>query len=278
MYDKLGDTIKHTRIERGYSKKQIADRVGVNFATYTKAEEGTGSIKFGSIVKICSVLGIDLFNEDLLNIEKVELPEPRTVTLNTMQGIVDKIRLDIATLQANSGGALTETYLLNHQDLIKPFNKDNLGSNTMDLTLGNHIGLENGKNVDITNGYDLEPGQFVLGYTNEIISIPSDAVGVVKGKSSRAREGLMIECAGLCDSGWSGQIVLEIKNLNQNTKIHLTPGMKICQILYLKNCGDVKNLYSAETGHHYQDQRAVTRSWEESKVTSKCKHIPVDYK
>lgn len=159
---------------------------------------------------------------------------------------------------------LSDDQIINYNTkLVDPLIEQNVSPVSVDLTLGNKIGLEDGTEVDITDGYDMRPGEFLLAYTTETVRVPLDLVGIVKGKSSRAREGLMVECAGLCDSGWSGQVVLEMKNLNQHRTIQLKPGMKICQIMFMAVLGEVSKPYSSANGHHYQNQTGVTRSWQD---------------
>jgi dCTP deaminase len=81
------------------------------------------------------------------------------------------------------------------------------------------------------HGVWLEPGQCVLGSTVERIQLPNDLVGVVRGKSSIAREFVSVEAAGLIDPGFRGDITLEIKN-NSSREYLLRPGKAICHITF----------------------------------------------
>jgi dCTP deaminase len=93
------------------------------------------------------------------------------------------------------------------------------------------------------DGYDLEPGTFVLGWTLEAIQLPhtSRLAARVEGKSSLARLGMGVHVtaptihAGFGyrqnDVSFPGNpIQLEIFNLGPLT-IKLTSGMKICQLI-----------------------------------------------
>lgn len=115
---------------------------------------------------------------------------------------------------------------------------------SIDLRLGNQIILPKGghiidpqENLGTTdsprpwNMHVLTPGEFVLGSTLEYVQIPPHLVGHLEGKSSLARFGLQIECAGYVDPGWRGRLTLEIKNLGLDIII-LRPGMLICQIRF----------------------------------------------
>jgi len=60
----------------------------------------------------------------------------------------------------------------------------------------------------------LHPGEFVLGSTLEIISIPDDLAARLEGKSSLGRLGLLTHStAGFVDPGFSGHITLELSNV-----------------------------------------------------------------
>src|SRR5881397_4111878 len=51
----------------------------------------------------------------------------------------------------------------------------------------------------------LHPGEFVLGSTLEVVTLPDDLAGRLEGKSSLGRLGLLIHStAGFVDAGWSG--------------------------------------------------------------------------
>jgi len=77
--------------------------------------------------------------------------------------------------------------------------------------------------------FNIPPGVFALGSTIEWVTLGKQVVGQVHGKSSWARRGLMVECAGLVDPGFSGQLTLELKNLTEKT-IRVEQGKRICQL------------------------------------------------
>jgi len=80
----------------------------------------------------------------------------------------------------------------------------------------------------------LHPGEFVLGSTTEKVTLPSDLVARLEGKSSLGRLGLLIHStAGFVDAGWDGHLTLELSNV-ANLPITVYPGMKIGQISFLQ--------------------------------------------
>lgn len=142
---------------------------------------------------------------------------------------------------------------------------DNVSPASIDLTLQctEVVHEDRTKEKLSLNEYTIKPGEFILMSTNEAVDVPKDFVGVVKGKSSLARKGLMVECAGFIDPSFSGQITLEIKNLNQGRNIRLYDGMKICQIVFVRMAETPTSGYSKDTGHHYQGQHGATKAYDD---------------
>lgn len=105
------------------------------------------------------------------------------------------------------------------------------------------------------------PGDFMLGHTSEIVSIPDDLVGFLSGKSSWARKGLTVHVtAGLIDPGFHGQIVLELVN-HSHVPIDLHAGVKIAQLSFQELSTPAERPYgSAGLGSHYQGQRGAVGS------------------
>src|SRR6478609_467658 len=107
----------------------------------------------------------------------------------------------------------------------------------------------------------LHPGEFVLGSTYEVVSLPDDVAARVEGKSSLGRLGLLTHAtAGFVDPGFSGHVTLELANV-ATLPIKLYPGMKIGQLCFIRLSSPAENPYgSAAYGSHYQGQRGPTAS------------------
>ena len=107
----------------------------------------------------------------------------------------------------------------------------------------------------------LHPGEFVLGSTLEVVSLPDDLAGRLEGKSSLGRLGLLTHStAGFIDPGFSGHITLELSNV-ANLPITLWPGMKIGQLCLFRLSSAAEHPYgSAVYGSRYQGQRGPTPS------------------
>jgi dCTP deaminase len=111
----------------------------------------------------------------------------------------------------------------------------------------------------------LHPGEFVLGSTLEVVTLPNDLAGRLEGKSSLGRLGLLTHAtAGFIDPGFTGHITLEFSNA-ANLPVTLWPGMKIGQLCVFRLSTPAEHPYgSAIYGSRYQGQRGPTpsRSWQ----------------
>jgi len=107
----------------------------------------------------------------------------------------------------------------------------------------------------------LHPGEFVLGVTQESVSLPDDIVARLEGKSSLGRLGLLIHStAGFVDPGWRGHLTLELSNVAR-LPITLFAGMRIGQISFLHLSSPAERLYGgAGLGSKYQGDEGPTPS------------------
>jgi len=115
--------------------------------------------------------------------------------------------------------------------------------------------------VSADEPFVLHPGEFVLGSTYEVITLPDDIAGRLEGKSSLGRLGLLTHStAGFIDPGFSGHVTLELSNV-ANLPIKLWPGMKVGQLCLFRLSSPAEHPYgSAIYGLRYQGQRGPTPS------------------
>ena len=115
--------------------------------------------------------------------------------------------------------------------------------------------------VDSTEAFVLHPGEFVLGATFEVVSLPDDVAARLEGKSSLGRLGLLTHStAGFIDPGFSGHVTLELSNV-ATLPITLWPGMKIGQLCFFRLTSAAEHPYGSEKyGSRYQGQRGPTAS------------------
>jgi len=117
--------------------------------------------------------------------------------------------------------------------------------------------------IEVERGepFILHPGEFVLGSSFEIVTLPDDLAARLEGKSSLGRLGLVTHStAGFVDPGFNGHVTLELSNA-ATLPIKLWPGMKVGQLCFFRLSSPAENPYgSAKSGSRYQGQRGPTAS------------------
>ena len=159
--------------------------------------------------------------------------------------------------------------------------KDQVHASSMDLRLGKYFKVykhsqfalldpREQRTEEITEMIEVEedkpfivqPGEFVLGVTQEKVKLPNDLVARVEGRSSLGRLGLLVHAtAGFVDAGFEGTITLEIGNVNR-MPIAIYPGQRVCQLAFEKMTSEALVPYGDKTCSKYQGQVLP----EESKV------------
>lgn len=131
---------------------------------------------------------------------------------------------------------------------------------SLDLRLGNsfaHLPYNSFSEIvrEMRSHIIVQPGEFLLANTVEHLTMPFHVAGMVHGKSTWARRGLMVEAAGLVDPGFEGTITLELKNMSSRP-IPLVAGLAIAQIsFHLTDVAVVRPYGSEGLRSHYQGQK-----------------------
>lgn len=151
--------------------------------------------------------------------------------------------------------------------------KDQIHASSMDMRLGKYFKVykhsqfamldpKNPHEEEITEMFEVEegkpfivqPGEFVLGVTEEKVKVPNDLVARVEGRSSLGRLGLLIHAtAGFVDAGFEGTITLEIGNVNR-MPIAIYPGQRICQLAFEQMTSEALVPYGDKKCSKYQGQ------------------------
>lgn len=105
--------------------------------------------------------------------------------------------------------------------------------------------------VPFAESFLLPPYAFALGVSLERISMPAGFFGVCMEKSTTARAALGVTVTPL-EPEWEGYLTLELHNKTAYS-IRLTPGMGICQLLFLKGDQHCAVSYKDRNGK-YQNQ------------------------
>jgi dCTP deaminase len=138
---------------------------------------------------------------------------------------------------------------------IEPLDRSQIGPASVDLHLGREIRVMDGQTkgpihvledaeptgsiqiVEMDEHYVLEPGQTVLGLTQERLFLPSDLCAWIEGRSRIARLGLAIHVtSGFVQPGVANHQVLEMSNV-AGVPLALHPGIRICQIVLERTQG-----------------------------------------
>ena len=141
--------------------------------------------------------------------------------------------------------------------VIEPYDESAVGPASIDLTLDNKIrvfvvkdkkiSINDGldylsitKEIDISKGYFLRPGELIIGMTKEKITLTDNLCGWLNSRSKFARVGFMSHItAPFLQPGISNRQALEIFNAG-NEIIELVPGVRVCQLIIEEVKGGVK--------------------------------------
>jgi dCTP deaminase len=162
---------------------------------------------------------------------------------------------------------LSDTRILeeieNKNIIIKPYNRENLGSNSYDVHLGKNLAtykdglLDAKKHNEIDHfeipdeGFVLKPNSLYLGVTLEYTETHAH-VPFLEGKSSTGRLGIDIHAtAGKGDIGFCGHWTLEI---SCKIPVRIYAGMPIGQLIYFPLEGQVEIPYDKKNNSKYSNQ------------------------
>jgi dCTP deaminase len=97
--------------------------------------------------------------------------------------------------------------------------------------------------IPFDGAFILHPGEFALAPSFESFRIPKKLVGLLDGRSSLGRLGIIVHVtSGSVDPGFSGPLILELANLGR-IPVKLFPLMRIASIKFLSVEGDIEHPY-----------------------------------
>lgn len=107
---------------------------------------------------------------------------------------------------------------------------------------------------DVDDHILIPPNSYVLGRSIEYFRMPSDTLGLVLGKSTYARSGIIVNVTPL-EPGWEGHVTIEIGNGTPlPAKVYAEEG--IAQVVFLQ--GDTPEVSYDEKEGKYQQQEGIT--------------------
>jgi dCTP deaminase len=159
--------------------------------------------------------------------------------------------IDEAILHSDEIRRLLSTRNIVIDPILEPDRQ--IQSVSVDLRLDNYFGQFRSTNEAIIDPSDLkadylgfeerefyiehfviQPGDFVLGQTFEYIALPGNIVGLLEGRSSIGRQGLMVHVtAGVVDPGFSGHLVFELANVGKMPLL-VYPLMRVARMTFVR--------------------------------------------
>lgn len=163
---------------------------------------------------------------------------------------------------------------------IEPFVPTHVGAATIDLTLHHqfrvfrnttHTHIDVKQPFDVTElveavpdgSFVIHPGEFVLGSTVESVTLSTAVSGILEGRSSLGRIGLIIHAtASLVKPGFSGYLTLEMTNIS-TLPIKLYAGMRVAQLALMSLKTPASVPYGKRDKYHKQDGPTASKIWED---------------
>lgn len=113
--------------------------------------------------------------------------------------------------------------------------------------------------TDISNGYELKPGESILVSLNEKINMPNDLCGHIRPRTSFSRLGICINLQHI-NAGYKGILSVLVSNLSPNI-YEIMPNMRIGQLVIEKLDNEVTELsYPNEKTPVYQEENGLVGS------------------
>ncbi len=103
----------------------------------------------------------------------------------------------------------------------------------------------------------IEPNSYILAKSYEYFKIPSQILGIVFGKSTYARLGIIVNVTPL-EPEWSGYLTISISNTSCN-KVLLKPYQGIAQLIFLES-DDLPFFTYKDLNGKYNEQKEISIS------------------
>ncbi|MGL4571876.1 MAG: dCTP deaminase [Clostridium sp.] len=155
--------------------------------------------------------------------------------------------------------------------LIEPFNENQLESIAYDVKITNEITRfkneykklkldnkssidESYETIDITNGYELRPHEYILVKLKETINMPNDLVAHIRPRTSLNKIGIILSSQNINPS-YCGRLSLAIYNASEYV-IEIKPDLAIGQVVFeeITEIPTKEKLYINQKKAKYQNE------------------------
>lgn len=169
-------------------------------------------------------------------------------------------------LSDNEIRALVET-----EQLLTPFDEDRLQAVSYDISSGDvivayqvfnsSVDLRNNeqirlatREVNISKGYHIKPGEYILVKTREKFHIPANLTAHVRPRTTFTKIGLLLSAQHM-NPNFTGYLYLGLYNATPNI-IDIYPDLTIGQMVFEEVCGSIteSKLYDRKKDAQYQDE------------------------
>jgi dCTP deaminase len=115
--------------------------------------------------------------------------------------------------------------------------------------------------IDPTRGYyTLQPSKFLIGQTFEYIRLPPNIYGILDGRSSLGRLGVVVHStASSVDPGWEGHLTLELRNSGE-MPVKMIPLMRVARLILFQSSNRASYAAQPESERKYFRQTRPTPS------------------
>lgn len=108
----------------------------------------------------------------------------------------------------------------------------------------------------------LHPQMFMLASTLEFVGLPLDANGLVNGRSSYGRLGVLTVTAPFVHAGYKGCLTLELFNGGDSAVI-LTPGLRLAHLTLVLSGGDPSDIIESDK-YQFATEPEFPKLWSDS--------------
>lgn len=108
--------------------------------------------------------------------------------------------------------------------------------------------------VDISDGFIIKPGQYILCTLNEKVTLPENVIARIMPRTRLTRMGLLV-AGQFCNPTYSGILQIGLQNVSPNN-IRITKGIAVAQLVfeYLSGTPSEEKLYCNQKGAAYQNE------------------------